>query len=65
MKIEVTNREDKTVEVIEMVQVPHEGEQFESRIKVVMQVLQVTHTPFAPDIVARILVGVRNSLGLR
>ena len=64
MKVEVTNREDKTVEVIEMVQVPHEGEQFEFRIKVVMQVLQATHT-FAPDIVARIRVGVRNSLGLR
>jgi hypothetical protein len=51
------------VEIVEMPCLPCEGERFETRDGHVMQVLQVTHTPFNPDSSARILVGIRNSLG--
>ena len=64
MKVEIAHSQDQVVEIIEILVLPREGEKWESRNNVVYQVLQVTHTPFHPEVVARILVGHRNSLGI-
>ena len=64
MKIKVQNNQDCTSEIIEMPCLPREGEQFETRSGVILQVLRITHTPFATDVTARMVVGVRISLGL-
>lgn len=63
MKVQIINRQDKSKEVVEMLLLPNEGEQFEDREGRVMQVLQVTHTPFNSEVTARVLVGHRNSMG--
>jgi len=64
MKVQVTNKTDKTVVIVEMHQIPCEGDRFEAADGSILHVVEVTHAPFAKDVAARVVVGPRNSMGL-
>ncbi len=64
MKVEIIYHPDDRKEVVELAALPREGEQFETRNCVVVQVLRLVHTPFDPDVAARIVVGYRGPIGV-
>jgi len=63
MNVRIINRQENSSEVVEMSLLPQTGQLIEDRAGRIFEVLEVTHTPFDPKSVARVLIGHRNSLG--
>ncbi len=64
MTIEIFNREDRSaelVELVELIHLPRAGEKFIARNGKEFLVFRVVHTPFDSNRSVRIIVGIRGS----